>query len=399
LGKRQIEWGPVKLDIIVRCPKCWKELQLGDLGTHAALDHGNDIEAREKLMDIGMDIINELVETIPGGWKGTNDLIREILYNNLEFQVIRSDEYHFIDSNSQEVYVIPTPSRAFVNANAIFYYSQSILNDFKKLKEINSGCKCLENLLENSYYHHYVGWHMFRPIGFLLTISIAGDAGGGLEGLALYARQLLEELELSLVLDLHRDFRDTILERKLEDHDNIMNNRGFIETKDLGVKRLSEYLKELLYDERLDNIKQIPDAVIRGCGNAYNLLSNVYKMLSEWIHSTTRTKIIRKETGAISHITFSSYWDSKQDLATMGYILEAVFDALVTAHHIWLRKFVSRAKERCKKVCDDVRSPWEGSDFVYIPLTLVRIIQPIHCYDLEIVVKRDEERSQNACRE
>jgi hypothetical protein len=382
----------------VRCPKCWKELQLGDLGTHAALDHGNDIKAREELMDIGMDIINKLVETIPGDWKGTNDLIRKILYENLEFQVICSDEYHFIDSNSQEVYVIPTPSRAFVNANAIFYYSQSILNDFKKLKEINSGCKCLENLLENSYYHHYVGWHMFRPIGFLLTISIAGDAGGGLEGLALYARQLLEELELSLVLDLHRDFRDTSLERKLEAHDNIMNNRGFIETKDLGVKRLSEYLKELLYDERLDNIKQIPDAVIRGCGNAYNLLSNVYKMLSEWIHSTTRTKIIRFETGALSHVMLTSYWDSKQDLVTMGYILEAVFDALVTAHHIWLRKFVSRARERCKGECD-VRSPWEGSDFVYIPLTLVRIIQPIHCYDLEIRVKRDEERSQNACRE
>jgi hypothetical protein len=152
-----------------------------------------------------------------------------------------------------------------------------------------------------------------------------------------------------------------------------------------------------LYNERLDRIKQIPNAVIRGCGNAYNLLSNVYKMLSIWIHSTVYTKVIRIKTKVISHVTLSSYWDSEQDLVTMGYILDAMFDALVTVHHIWLRKFVSRARERCKGECD-VRSPWGESDFAYIPLTLVRHIpanQPIHlhCYDLEIVVKRDEEKS------
>jgi hypothetical protein len=348
---------------------------VGDLYRHVSQDHANDAKARDILNDMARDIIKSLKDA-QDNWKGVTNVIREILYDNLEFQVIYSSE-------------------AIVNAYAIYSYYRSILNDFKKLEEINSGCKCLENLLENSYYHGYVGWHMFRPISFLLTISIAGDAGGGLEGLALYARQLLEELELSLVLDLHREFRDMILESKLEAHDNIMNNRGFIETKDLGVKRLSEYLKELLYDERLDNIKQIPGAVIRGCGNAYNLLSNVYKKLSIWIHSTTYSKGFRFVTRAISHGILSSYWDSKQDLVTMGYILEAVFDALVTAHHIWLRKFVSRAKERCKGECA-VKSPWGESDFAYTPLALIRHIpanQHIHCYDLEIIAERDEEKS------
>jgi hypothetical protein len=150
-----------------------------------------------------------------------------------------------------------------------------------------------------------------------------------------------------------------------------------------------------LYNERLECIKQISDAVIRGCGDAYNLLSNVYKMLSEWIHSTAYTKGIRFETGAISNVTLTSYWDSKQDLVTMGYILEAVFDALVTAHHIWLRKFVSRAKERCKKECD-IKSPWGESDFAYTLLALIRHIpanQHIRCYDLELIAESDEENS------
>jgi hypothetical protein len=93
---------------------------VGDLYRHASQDHANDAMARNILNDIEKGIIESLGD-VQDHWKGVTGVIREILYDNLEFQAICSDEiYYVIDPNSQEVDVIPIPSKAVINAYAIY---------------------------------------------------------------------------------------------------------------------------------------------------------------------------------------------------------------------------------------------------------------------------------------
>jgi DNA-binding Lrp family transcriptional regulator len=352
------------LGIILRCPICWREFKFPE-GSEDFRDFRDHIVMGHSRSDVAEDTIKALersFKVVGKEWEGIVEEIQNILKENLEYGMLRG-------------------YGAFINVSAIYSYYDSIVKDLIRIGKENRDCGCLSKLLDNSYYSFYYIGLSFRPIEFLASISAAGDAGGGLEGLALFSRQIVEELEIALVLDLHREFRRKSLKEKLEKHDEILNNKGFIESSGF-TKRLSEYLRELVFEEKLEYMKQIPEGVARKCRNLYNLLSNVYKMLSGIVHSTMRTRGKRLESGSLNLNILTSYWDSELDTVIMINILAAVIDVMVAVHHTWMRKFIARAREECRGC--DVKSPWGDSEQRYMAIPVYRFIDPSeHCYELE----------------
>jgi DNA-binding Lrp family transcriptional regulator len=352
------------LGIILRCPICWREFKFPE-GSEDFRDFRDHIVMGHSRSDVAEDTIKVLersFKVVGKEWEGIVEEIQNILKENLEYGMLRG-------------------YGAFINVSAIYSYYDSIVKDLIRIGKENRDCGCLSKLLDNSYYSFYYIGLSFRPIEFLASISAAGDAGGGLEGLALFSRQVVEELEVALVLDLHREFRRKSLEEKLEKHDEILNNKGFIESGG-STKRLSEYLRELVFEEKLEYMKQIPEGVARKCRNLYNLLGNVYKMLSGIVHSTMRIKGKRLESGSLNLNILTSFWDSELDSVIMINILAAVIDVMVAVHHTWMRKFIARAREECRGC--DVKSPWGDSEQRYMAIPVYRFIDPSeHCYELE----------------
>jgi hypothetical protein len=350
--------GMASLGIILRCPICWREFKFPE-GSEDFRDFRDHIVRGHSRSDVAEDTVKALKESsefVRREWQGVVEEIQNILKENLEYGLLRG-------------------YKTFRNASAIYSYYDSIVEDLIRIEKENRDCGCLSKLLDNSYYNFYYIGLSFRSIEFLASISAAGDAGGGLEGLALFSRHVVEELEVALLLDLHREFKNKNIYEKIKLHDEILNNRGF---------KLSEYLRMLVSEEKLEYVKQIPEGVARKCRNLYNLLSNVYKMLSGIVHSTMRTRGKRLESGSLNLNVLTPYWDSELDSVIMINILAAVIDVMVAVHHTWMRKFIARAREECRGC--DVKSPWGDSEQRYMAIPVYRFIGPSeHCYELELI--------------
>lgn len=310
----------IEVSITVRCPFCIKEVDMDQLKDHMETEHTVTVD--ENLLD-----------------KILNLIIRWIYHDIIEVLERVKDNIEHISLGLLKP-GLPTTGSLYLAQNTMsLHLTVHSLNEI--IEELTSD-KSLGKVLENSYLARYSIYRIHRLSDVLNNLMILGDLAGGLETIALIARQLVEEIELSAVLDLHKDLKGLELDKKIEKAGQILHDG-----------KILQLLLEVIGREKIENVLPGSRRTAEEYENVVDLLKDTYRWLSSIVHGDPSLAMTRMKTSSQSTYKASTYWNMESELPILIEIATKAYDAFTLVVAIWIKNIIENneiAKDRIKKL-------------------------------------------------